>query len=343
LTQAYRLYTLALAKKPAMSAMNKMRNNSDLSDIAKWRLAAAYHIIGRSTVANDLIYGSKSTIESYNGSSYTYGSKERDEAMILEVMALLGEYEKGKAVMDRIASKLSSSDYMSTQTAAYALLAISKYIGDDSNSKVFSFEYTLNGKTRSEKTESVFEQIDINVEQENNGNVSVKNTSDKMLFANLQLRGIPMYDGNAIKEENNLKMQLKYFSMENLQIDPSTIIQGTDFYTEVTVTHPSFKSDYENLALTQIFPSGWEIRNSRMDLLHSTKKDIVTYQDIRDDRVHTYFDLQKGETKVFKIQLNASFLGRYYLPIANCEAMYDNSVNAKDGGRWVEVVKSSAE
>ena len=57
----------------------------------------------------------------------------------------------------------------------------------------------------------------------------------------------------------------------------------------------------------------------------------------------TYFDLQKGKTKVFKIQLNASFLGRYYLPIANCEAMYDNSVNAKDGGRWVEVVKSSAE
>ena len=59
--------------------------------------------------------------------------------------------------------------------------------------------------------------------------------------------------------------------------------------------------------------------------------------------MYTYFDLQKGKTKVFKIQLNASFLGRYYLPIANCEAMYDNTVNAKDGGKWVEVAKSSAE
>ena len=47
--------------------------------------------------------------------------------------------------------------------------------------------------------------------------------------------------------------------------------------------------------------------------------------------------------KVLKIQLNASFLGRYYLPIANCEAMYDHTVNAKNGGSWVEVVKSSVE
>ena len=343
LTQAYRLYTLALAKKPAISAMNKMRDNSSISDIAKWRLAAAYHIIGRTNVVNDLIYENKSRVESYNEFSSTYGSKERDEAMILEVLSMLGEYSMGKDIVDRITNKLSSSEYMSTQTAAYSLLAISKYIGDDINSKGFSFDYSIDNTLSTEKTESVFEQIDINIEQKNKGDLSVKNTSDKMLFATLQLRGIPIYDGISIKEESNLKMQVKYFSMDDLEIDPSKIIQGTDFYTEVTITHSSLKSDYNNLALTQIFPSGWEIRNSRMDLLQTNKKDIVTYQDIRDDRVHTYFDLPKGETKVLKIQLNASFLGRYYLPIANCEAMYDNTVSAKDGGIWVEVVKSSAE
>lgn len=249
----------------------------------------------------------------------------------------------GKDIVDRITNKLSSSEYMSTQTTAYSLLAISKYIGDDINSKGFSFDYSINNTLSTEKTESVFEQIDINIEQKNKGDLSVKNTSDKMLFATLQLRGIPIYDGISIKEESNLKMQVKYFSMDDLEIDPSKIIQGTDFYTEVTITHSSLKSDYNNLALTQIFPSGWEIRNSRMDILQTNKKDIVTYQDIRDDRVYTYFDLPKGETKVLKIQLNASFLGRYYLPIANCEAMYDNTVSAKDGGIWVEVVKSSAE
>ena len=343
LIQAYRLYTLALAQKPALSAMNKMRNCSNLSVIAKWKLAAAYHIIGRTSVANNLVYGYKSNIESYKESSYTYGSKERDEAMILQVMALLGEYEAGKEIMDRMASKLSSSEYMSTHTTAYVLLAISKYIGGNSNSKGFSFDYTINSVSNKVKTESFFKQIDVNVDQENNGNISVSNTTDKMLFANLQLRGIPIYDGNVIKEESNLKMEVKYFSMEDVEIDPSTITQGTDFYEEITLTHPGLKSDYENLALTQIFPSGWEIRNSRMDLLHSAKKDVFTYQDIRDDRVYTYFNLKKGETKVLKIQLNASFLGRYYLPIANCEAMYDHTVNAKNGGSWVEVVKSSVE
>ena len=82
LNQAYRLYTLALADKPALSAMNKLRNNDDLSDIAKWRLAAAYTLIGRKDAANDLIFGASKNINSYNESSNTFGSKTRDEALI---------------------------------------------------------------------------------------------------------------------------------------------------------------------------------------------------------------------------------------------------------------------
>jgi len=38
--------------------------------------------------------------------------------------------------------------------------------------------------------------------------------------------------------------------------------------------------------------------------------------------------------------LNASYTGRYYLPGAFCEAMYDHTVNARSMGRWVEVVQA---
>jgi hypothetical protein len=65
----------------------------------------------------------------------------------------------------------------------------------------------------------------------------------------------------------------------------------------------------------------------------------IDYQDIRDDRVYTYFNLKRGEEKTFKVQLNASFLGRYYLPGIHVEAMYDASKNARSKGKWVEVVK----
>ena len=107
LNQAYRLYTLALAKKPALSAMNKMRNHINLSDIAKWRLAAAYQLIGRTDIANDLIFNIAigSSVENYRERSSTYGSKTRDEAMILEVLSLLGEHELGTGIMKKISNR----------------------------------------------------------------------------------------------------------------------------------------------------------------------------------------------------------------------------------------------
>ncbi len=61
------------------------------------------------------------------------------------------------------------------------------------------------------------------------------------------------------------------------------------------------------------------------------------YQDIRDDRIYTYFDLEPGETKTFKVLLNASYLGTFYLPLIKVEAMYDVSINANTAGRWIKV------
>ena len=52
-----------------------------------------------------------------------------------------------------------------------------------------------------------------------------------------------------------------------------------------------------------------------MDDAESTiKSDYPTYQDIRDDRVYTYFNIAPNKTSVFRIVLNAADGGLYYLP-----------------------------
>ena len=51
LSQAYRLYTLALAKQPELSAMNRLRSRQGLSSAARWRLAAAYALAGQAGAA----------------------------------------------------------------------------------------------------------------------------------------------------------------------------------------------------------------------------------------------------------------------------------------------------
>ena len=139
-------------------------------------------------------------------------------------------------------------------------------------------------------------------------------------------------------------MSIRYLNMKGNEIDVTQLDQGTDFIAEVKVSNPGIMGHYKEMALTQIFPSGWEIHNTRMDGFNNVHSaDIPTYQNIRDDRVYTYFDLRKGKTKTFRILLNASYLGNFYLPTVYCEAMYDNQINARKPGKWIEVVKPGAE
>ena len=86
-----------------------------------------------------------------------------------------------------------------------------------------------------------------------------------------------------------------------------------------------------------IVPSGWEIHNSRMDQYNSNSSDYFTYQDLRDDRVFTYFNLNANQKKTFRVQLNSSYLGKFYLPGISLEAMYDHSIYARTKGKWVQV------
>jgi uncharacterized protein YfaS (alpha-2-macroglobulin family) len=100
------------------------------------------------------------------------------------------------------------------------------------------------------------------------------------------------------------------------------------------------RNDYQNLALSQVFPSGWEINNLRLNndeaLVKTNRGD---YQDIRDDRVYTYFRLSAYDERTFSVVLTASYAGTFYLPGTSCEAMYDHSIYAKQKGQLVEVIK----
>jgi len=340
LTQAYRLYTLALAKAPELGAMNRLKEMKDLSVAARWRLAAAYVLAGQPEAAKSIINGLPTKIAPYRQMGWTYGSDDRDEAMILETLVLLNEPSKAATVVKDLSKDLGGDYWMSTQTTAYGLIAVSKFVkmGGGSSREMHS-AYAINGKQGTIASKLCISQIDMNVTGTAAGNVSVTNSGTGVLFARVILEGIPL-TGDQTSAENDLKLSVNYTDMNGKNIDVSELEQGTDFIAEVSVTNPGIKGDYMQMAFTQIFPSGWEIHNTRMDESASTvKSDVPTYQDIRDDRVYTYFNVSSLTTKTFRIALNASYTGKFYLPTVSCEAMYDNTVSARKPGKWVEVVK----
>jgi uncharacterized protein YfaS (alpha-2-macroglobulin family) len=98
------------------------------------------------------------------------------------------------------------------------------------------------------------------------------------------------------------------------------------------------------MALTEIFPSGWEIRNERMEEGESNiSNDSYDYQDIRDDRVYTYFYIAPQKSRTYTIQLNAAYGGHFYLPSFYAEAMYDHAVNARKAGQWENVIPETGD
>ena len=337
INQAYRLYTLALAKKPALGAMNRMREMKQLTATARWTLAGAYLLIGKKEVAERLVAGLSTSVASYRELSYTYGSSLRDQAMILEVLTLMGDRVQAKKLVDEVAGQMASGNWYSTQTTAYVLLAIGKFVGASDATGTMKFSYTLNGKKQTVNVNAPMHRLDLPFKGEQGGNIEVLNTDARTLFVNMQLDGIPL-DQQVADESSDIRMELRYFNMEGDPLDPSQLEQGSDFVAEVSLSHPGVRVKYKELALTQMFPSGWEIRNLRLDNVESSRmKSQPDYQDIRDDRVYSYFGLDKGETKTFVVMLNAAYLGEFFLPAVYCEAMYDNGIHATRAGKWVKV------
>lgn len=343
LMQAYRLYTLALSGSPELGAMNRLREMSGLQRTATWMLAAGYAKAGQPEAAKKMIGNLSTDIKPYREMGYCYGSDLRDKALVLETLVLLNEKSKAFELLKEISKYLSNGSYwMSTQEIAFGLKAVSSFVDVNKQSEL-RYKYTIGGKTTLASSELPVSQIQIPVDGATKQAVNVVSESKGNLFVRIILEGTPAR-GQEADEESNLKISVRYTDVKGNTIDPSRLEQGTEFVAEVTVTHPGLYNAYQNLALAQVFPSGWEINNLRLEGTEAfLKSDPFTYQDIRDDRVYTYFDLYSGNPRTYRVMLTAAYAGSFYLPATSCEAMYDNSKYARKKGQVVEVVKPATQ
>jgi alpha-2-macroglobulin len=339
LMQAYRLYTLALASAPDIGAMNRLQEDRNLSSTAAWMLASAYAKAGQPEASRKIISNLSTMIKPYRELGYTYGSDLRDKALILETLTLLNERTKAFEILKEISSQLGNGNYwMTTQETAMCLRAVGNFAGTQKQGEL-KFAYVLNGKTINALTELPIVQVPIPVSGIKKQRFEVTNSGNGLLFARLIMEGTPAR-GNEEDGQNNLAINVRYTDVKGNEIDIMRLEQGTEFMAVVSVTHTGLRSYYENLALAQVFPSGWEINNVRLTNDEGLlKTSPYNYQDIRDDRVYTYFGLSPNESRTFRVMLTASYAGSYYLPAVNCEAMYDKSIYARKKGFVVDVVR----
>ena len=341
LVQAYRLYLLALTRSPEMGAMNRLKEYKFLTPEAKWRLAAAYYLSGQSQVALQLISNLPVTFNKRPFPGITYGSDVRDDAMVLETLTIMGRKAEAEQLVRTVAAKLSQDEWYSTQTTAYSLIAIAKYCGGNNGKKKIDATAKINKQASSIHSSSTISQTAINW-QNGKSAVTLTNNGSSVLYVRIINEGQSL-SNQLVTYKNNpnvLDVNVSYLTTNGSPIDVTKIKQGTDFVAKVTIKNPGQRGYYSQMALSQIFPSGWEILNTRLyNSEGAFKSSPSDYMDIRDDRVYHYFNIRQGETLTYYVQLNAAYPGKYLWPGVYCEAMYDNTISGGVNGKWVQVVE----
>lgn len=330
--QAYRLYVLALAGKPDIASMNRFVEYGPLPVAALYQTAAAYALAGLRDRARVLIADSPAEIRRYDGMERVYGSELRDRAVALDAFNTLGDNARGLPLFKRIAQDLSSGAGWSTQELSYALVASLPFMRAQAGGTA-SVGYSYEGGSGTLSLTRAVTRLPLRVGA---GPLSVQlvNESGAAVNARLVTTGTPR-PGEEKSRSQGLAASVRYLDSAELSIDPARVPFGSDIIVELTVRNNS-GDDLSNIALTFRAPSGWELSNPRVGRQGDTDPAAPAsfdYQDIRDDRVMTYFGLKRGESRTFRHYANKTYEGEFFLPAVSVEAMYDPTVMAVIPGR----------
>lgn len=332
--QAYRLYVLALAGSPDIASMNRFLEYGPHQTAALYQLAAAFALSGMRERANAVLKGATAEVKPYAGMDYVYGSVLRDRAIVLDTFNALGDTAKGLPLFKQIADSLSSpGSYWSTQELSYALIACLPYM-KASAAGTGTVRYAYDKGEGSVSIGKAIARIPLVV---SSGAFSVKlvNEGTAGVYARVVARGTPK-PGLERSRADGLALTVRYLDGAEASVDPDRVPLGQDLIVEIGVRNSSGMA-VSDLALTFRAPSGWEIANMRLgrtgEEAGSSAMSAFTYQDIRDDRIMTYFNLDRNETRRYRLYMNKTYDGEFFLPAILAEAMYKPELFASIPGR----------
>lgn len=134
----------------------------------------------------------------------------------------------------------------------------------------------------------------------------------------------PMTDAS-----NGISLQRRYVNSKGEAV--ATAKLGDVITVELTV---QASNEISNVVLVDLLPGGFEPVLEKSD--QSQPQDGLTRYERREDRGIFFIDLN-GEPQTFTYKVRAASRGRFVLPTAAAEAMYNPAINARTGGGNVTV------
>ena len=339
---AYRLFLLALAGEANDGGMNLLRENysKDLDDLSRKLLATAYHLAGQKAIAREVDQATY-RFTSVRETGYSYGSPLRDMAFSAYLAIKMEDLNTAAKLVKDVVEKFDNRGWYSTQETAISLLAYgSLYKVNNLNASNVNFSVQY-GDAEPEKMTLNTSQTILSLDEHWGKKVTIKSESDNLLFLTLFTEGIPM-DNRIETSYSGINLSRQFYDEKGNPKQVKTVRQGQAFWVVYKVNSRDSKS-LEEVALTSIIPSGWEIVNLRLtgeqppQWINRMNLSEGEYMDIRDDRINWFFDLNGRREQRFGVKINPTFIGEFWLPPVSVETMYSPEYYARIKGDEVQV------
>ncbi|MGM4885870.1 alpha-2-macroglobulin family protein [Tardiphaga sp. 20_F10_N6_6] len=339
---AYGLYVLA---KNGTAPIGDLRYLADTklknlaTPIAKSQLAAALALVGDRARAERVYAAAVESLAPKPAIEFgrvDYGSALRDAAALV---SLASEGNAPRATLTQAVQRVEAArgltPFTSTQENAWLVLA-SRALAKEANTLALD----VNGSAVKTALYRSYKAAEMSGQP-----IKITNTGDTPVQAVVSVSGSPITPEPAAS--NGFKIERNYFTLDGKPADVTKAKQNDRFAVVLKITEA--KPEYGHIMVADYLPAGFEIDNPHLvssgdsgtlDWIEDGEEPENT--EFRDDRFTAAIDRKSDDKAVFTVAyiVRAVSPGKYVLPQAYVEDMYNPSRYGRTGTGSVEVAKA---
>ncbi|HWP90845.1 MAG TPA: alpha-2-macroglobulin [Thermodesulfobacteriota bacterium] len=332
----YALYVLGRAGKADTGTMDYIRKNGkdQLGVESRALLGATYASMGNTEAIKEMTKGLEDVERINRETGGNFNSTVRNRALfLLALMDAAPNDPRAPELVERLARDATVDTWWTTQETSFALLAIGQFIKRQTQAPPYTGTVYLGDKSIAEfKSDKVLAIPEIE------GTEPVKIVMDNgykegSAFYSIITSAVPT-DKGFKPVQNGLELKKEYHTQDGVPIDPNNIKQGDLLVVRTDVR--SMSGRLQNVVIQNLLPSGFEVENPRLKTTEilpwaTGEKLEPDYQDIRDDRVLIFTDLNDNKWYSYYTLLRVVNPGVFSVPPVQAEAMYAPNIRFTGG------------
>lgn len=335
----YALYVLARAGRPDLGSMDLIRETQfgQLRPHSRALLGAAYAAVGNADALEQMHRGLEDAEQIERQGGANLNSPIRNRAIML--MAFLDSRPGDRrvvALVDRL-SRDSAQFSWTTQESGFALMALGRFFRRQAERPPFAGRLFAGDRQLASFDSGGGTFVDLP-----DGPLRVvmdAGYEPGSAFFALHTRGVPS-DRHFRPQSSGLEIETAYLDRQGRTLALNRVVQGDLVVARIRIR--STAGPFQNIAVQQLLPAGLEVENPRLESAETLpwvqqSRISPDHLELRDDRVVYFIDLPDQRWQTIYAVLRAVSPGRFRVPPAFAEAMYDPSRIGSGPQRVMEI------